>query len=441
MNKIDELIAELCPNGVPFKKVKEVYTRLKGTPITAGKMKEIACNDGEIRVFAGGKTVINAHEKDIPKANITRVPAVLVQSRGVIDVIYYEEPFTFKNEMWAYTSDNNISVKYLYYVLKNNIQSFRDAASGMGSLPQISLVVTEEFKFPVPPLEIQREIVHILDCFTLLTAELTAELTARKKQYEYYRDNLLKFDMSIPKVKLKDIATEIYRGSGITREQVTEEGIPCVRYGEIYTTYNIWFEECKSHTKIENIINPKYFEHGDILFAITGENVEDIAKSTAYVGNDKCLAGGDIVVMKHKQNPKYLSYVLSTHNAQLQKSKGKIKSKVVHSSVPAIEEIEIPLPELEVQNRLVNVLDNFDAICTDLNIGLPAEIEARKRQYEYYRDLLLTFVESGNIILNGTERNGTERNGTERNGTERNGTERNGTERNGTERNGTERSN
>ena len=191
-------------------------------------------------------------------------------------------------------------------------------------------------------------------------------------------------------VKLRDIATDIYRGSGITREQVTAEGIPCVRYGEIYTTYNIWFDECKSHTKIENVANPKYFEHGDILFAITGESVEDIAKSTAYVGNEKCLAGGDIVVLKHKQNPKYLSYVLSTRNAQQQKSKGKIKSKVVHSSVPAIEEIEIPLPDLDVQNRLVKILDNFDAICTDLNIGLPAEIEARQKQYEYYRDKLLS---------------------------------------------------
>ena len=233
-------------------------------------------------------------------------------------------------------------------------------------------------------MEVQREIVHALDSFTLFTAELTA----RKKQYEYYRDNLLKFDISIPKVKLKDIATDIYRGSGITREQVTEDGIPCVKYGEIYTTYNVWFEWCQSHTKIENVANPKYFEHGDILFAITGESVDDIAKSTAYSGNDRCLAGGDIVVLKHNQNPKYLSYVLSTHNAQQQKSKGKIKSKVVHSSVLAIEEIEIPLPDLEVQNRLVNILDKFDAICTDLNIGLPAEIEARRNQYEYYRDKL-----------------------------------------------------
>ena len=189
MNRVNELIKEYCPDGVPFQKVKDVYTRVKGTPITAGKMKEIACDDGEIRIFAGGKTIIDAHEKDIPKANITRVPAVLVQSRGVIDVVYYDKPFTFKNEMWAYTSENIVSVKFLYYVLKNSIQTFRDAASGMGSLPQISLKVTEEFKLPVPPLEVQREIVHILDSFTLLTAELTA----RKKQYEYYRDKLLSF--------------------------------------------------------------------------------------------------------------------------------------------------------------------------------------------------------------------------------------------------------
>jgi type I restriction enzyme S subunit len=183
----------------------------------------------------------------------------------------------------------------------------------------------------------------------------------------------------------------MYRGSGITREQVTDEGVPCARYGEIYTKFNIWFDKCYSHTKLEYVSSPKWFEHGDILFAITGESVEDIAKSTAYVGNEKCLAGGDIVVMKHKQNPKYLSYALSTYKAQQQKSKGKIKSKVVHASVPSIQEIEIPLPPLDVQERLVNVLDNFESICSNLSIGLPAEIEAREKQYAYYRDLLLSF--------------------------------------------------
>ncbi|MDD4431658.1 MAG: restriction endonuclease subunit S, partial [Bacteroidales bacterium] len=191
----DELLT--FGDNVEYKKIKDIYTRINGTPITAGKMKEIKSFDGDIRIFAGGKTVINAFEEDIPNANITRVPAVLVQSRGVIDVIFYEEPFTFKNEMWAYTAENKTSVKYLYYVLKNSIQQFRDAASGMGSMPQISLKVTEEFVMPVPSLAEQERIVSILDRFDTLCNDLTiglpAEIEARRKQYEYYRDKLLTF--------------------------------------------------------------------------------------------------------------------------------------------------------------------------------------------------------------------------------------------------------
>ena len=135
MSKLDELICEFCSNGVETVKIKNAFQRLKGTPITAARMKEINNPEGEIKVFAGGKTVITAKEKDIPNANIIRVPAVLVQSRGVIDVIYYDKPFTFKNEMWAYTTSDSTTVKYLFYVLKNNVQRFRDAASGIGSLP------------------------------------------------------------------------------------------------------------------------------------------------------------------------------------------------------------------------------------------------------------------------------------------------------------------
>ena len=125
---------------------------------------------------------------------------------------------------------------------------------------------------------------------------------------------------------LGEIATDIFRGSGIRRDEITPDGIPCVRYGEIYTVYGIWFDKCVSHTKKDVVKSPKYFEYGDILFAITGESVEEIAKSTAYIGHEKCMAGGDIVVLKHNQNPKYLSYALSTEMAQIQKSKGKVKT-------------------------------------------------------------------------------------------------------------------
>lgn len=194
-------------------------------------------------------------------------------------------------------------------------------------------------------------------------------------------------------MKLGDIGIDFYRGNGIKRNEVTNDGIPCVRYGEIYTNYEIAFTDCISHTDVSYITNPKYFEHGDILFAITGESIEDIAKSIAYLGSDKCLAGGDIVVMKHNQNPRYLSYALSTLDAIKQKGKGKIKSKVVHASVPSIKEIEIPLPSLEEQEKIANILDNYRFLCNDISSGLPAEIEARQKQYEYYRDKLLTFKE------------------------------------------------
>ena len=185
---------------------------------------------------------------------------------------------------------------------------------------------------------------------------------------------------------LGEIAIDIYRGSGIKREQVTETGTPCVRYGEIYTTYGIWFNECISHTNIDTISSPKFFGYGDILFAITGENVEDIAKSCAYVGHEKCLAGGDIVVLKHNQNPKYLSYALETTDAQKQKSAGKVKSKVVHASVPAIKGIVIPLPPVKIQDEIVRILDEFTGLTAELEEQLTAELTARKKQYEYYRD-------------------------------------------------------
>lgn len=142
----------------------------------------------------------------------------------------------------------------------------------------------------------------------------------------------------------------------------------------------------------------KYFEYGDVLFAITGESVDDIAKCCAYIGHEKCLAGGDIVVLKHNQDPKYLSYVLATTDARQQKSKGKVKSKVVHSSVPAIREIKVPIPPIEIQREIVHILDDYTENIVELQNQLTAEITARQKQYEFYRDKLLTF----DVLRGGT---------------------------------------
>ena len=201
---------------------------------------------------------------------------------------------------------------------------------------------------------------------------------------------------------LGEVAIDIYRGAGIKRDQIRKTGTPCVRYGEIYTTYGISFDSCVSYTDESLLTTKKYFEYGDILFAITGERVEDIAKSCAYVGHEKCLAGGDIVVLKHNEDPKYLSYALATTDARRQKSFGKSKNKVVHSSVPAIKSIKLPVPPLEVQREIVRILDNFTFLSTEL----AAELAARQKQYEYYRDLLLTFKPNESTILNELELSG-----------------------------------
>lgn len=377
MTKLQQLLNDLCPDGVEYKKIKDVYTRLRGTPITATKMKEIENPKGDIKIFAGGKTVINAYEKDIPNANITKVPAVLVQSRGVIDAIYFDKPFTFKNEMWAYTADNKISIKFLYYVLKNNMAYFREKASGMGSLPQISLTVTEDFAIPVPPLEVQAEIVRILDTFTELQTKLEEELTARQKQYEYYRDSLLNFNHKIGGVqwvKLEDIA--IYKTGSKPSEilDIYENGMfEYINAGTSNSGYTYNFN-CLGDT----ITTPSRGQGGIGYVGYQANNFWLGALCYKIQAKDK-----NIILNK------YLYYYLSNNNNEILMLKKEGGVPAVNGS--DLGKIQIPVPPLDVQQRIVDVLDNFEKICTDLKIGLPAEINARQKQYEYYRDKLLTF--------------------------------------------------
>ena len=375
-NKMHELIIKLCLDDVKIRKVKDSYTRIKGTPITAAKMKEIENLDGDVRVFAGGKTVITAFENDIPNANITRVPAVLVQSRGVIDVIYYDKPFTFKNEMWAYTSENPVTVKYLYYVLKNNVQHFREAAISMGALPQISLSVTEEFEIPIPPLPVQEEIVRILDKFTELEAELEAELEkeleARKKQYEWYRDRVLSFDENVKRVKIKSIA-EVGTGSSNGNEAEVNGKYPFyIRSQTIKQKNKYEFDE-------EAIIIPGEGGVGDIFHYINGK----------YALHQRAYR----IHFTHPEiSARFAFYYMKANFKKF------IMGKAVNATVssirkPMIEDFEMPMPPIEDQRRIVAILDRFDTLCNDITTGLPAEVAARRKQYEYYRDKLLSFEE------------------------------------------------
>ncbi|WP_339012424.1 restriction endonuclease subunit S [Fusobacterium animalis] len=407
MSKLDELIKELCPNGVEYKKLGEVCNFQNGFAFKSALFKE----NGEaiLRITNISNGVINEedlkyfllddYKENLDNYIVSKNDIVIAMSgatTGKIGINNTSKKFYLNQRVGKFIPDTvKLNNRFLYHFLLSKSLEILKISSGSGAQPNLSTENIKSLVIPAPPLEVQKEIEKILDNYTKsvegLKEKLNEELIARKNQYSWYRDYLLKFENKVEIVKLKNIATEMYRGSGIKREEVRETGIPCVRYGEIYTDYGISFEKTKSYTDENLITNKKYIDYGDILFAITGESVEEIGKSTAYIGKEKCLVGGDILVMKHKQDPVYLSYVLSTENVQKQKSKGKIKSKVVHTNATNIGEIEIPLPPLEVQKRIVEVLNNFEKICNNLNIGLSAEIEARQKQYEFYRNFLLTF--------------------------------------------------
>jgi len=303
---------------------------------------------------------------------------------GKVALIDKDYGYAFGGFMGLLVPDNSIvNSKYLWTVLSSKryadfIKSLSDGA-GINNLRYNDIAV---FNVPVPPLSEQQRIVELLDAeFALIDtikANADKQLRAAKDLFQAALKEMLTPKDGWKMKTLEELSTDMYRGSGITREQIKEEGVSCVRYGEIYTTYNYWFENCVSHTDLGLIKSPKYFEHGDILFTITGESVEDIAKSVAYLGNEKCLAGGDLVVMKHKQNAKYLSYALSTPDAIKQKGFGKTKLKVVHSNVPSIKSIVVPIPSLEEQEAIATILDemqvkieslqsNYDQIVTLCN--------------------------------------------------------------------------
>lgn len=391
MSKLEQLINELCPEGVEY---DFLYTVMDYEQPTKYIVKDTKYDDEfETPVLTAGQSFILGYTNEstgIFEAS-TDNPVIIFDD---FTTSFHWVDFNFKVKSSAMKMlrlkkdrSHDADFRYIYHVMKNIQYTPVDHTRQW-------IEKYSKFKIPLPPLPVQEEIVRILDKFTELTAELTAELTVRKQQYEYYRDQLISFRNDMPLVELGKLSTDMYRGAGIKRDEVSSEGTPCVRYGEIYTTYNVWFDKCVSKT----MTGSKTFEYGDVLFAITGESVEEIAKSCAYVGNEKCFAGGDIVVMKHEQNPKYMAYALSTTMAQKQKSKGRIKSKVVHSNIPAIKEIKIPIPfpkdtakSLAEQQRIVDILDRFNKLCYDISEGLPSEIEARQKQYEYYRDKLLTF--------------------------------------------------
>lgn len=253
-----------------------------------------------------------------------------------------------------------------------------------------------QFEIPVPPIPVQEEIVRILDHFTNLAAELQAEPQARKEQYEYYRNKLLTFDkigggtQSVTWMKMSEIGTFV-RGSGLQKKDFTESGVPCIHYGQIYTYYGTFASKTKSFVSEETAKKCKKAHTGDLVFATVSENVEDVCKCVAWLGNEEICISGDSLAFRHDQNPKYLAYYFQTVAFANYKRTKVTGAKVIRLHQSKLEQFVIPLPPLAEQERIVSILDKFEALVNDLTEGLPAEMVAVQEQYEYYRNKLLSF--------------------------------------------------
>ena len=375
-------ILQLIQNcQVEWKSLGEVLVRTKGTKITAGQMKELHQENAPIKIFAGGKTFAMVNYDDIPEKDINRNPSIIVKSRGIIEFEYYDKPFSHKNEMWSYHSQNSeIDIKFVYYFLKQNEPYFQNIGSRM-QMPQIATPDTDKFKIPIPPLEIQEKIVKILDKLTNLTAVLTAELTSRKKQYNYYRDQLLSFEDGEVEWKTLGEVCRFINGRAYKQPELLESGkYPVLRVGNFFTNGNWYF----SNLELED---DKYCDAGDLLYAWSasfGPKIWDGNKVIYHYHIWKVVPNTDLILKK------YLFYVLAWDTESIKTEHG-TGSTMMHVGKGAIEKRLVPVPSLEEQTRIVAILDKFDALTESLTEGLPREIELRQKQYEYYRELLLDF--------------------------------------------------
>ncbi|MHB1342001.1 MAG: restriction endonuclease subunit S, partial [Coriobacteriia bacterium] len=184
---------------------------------------------------------------------------------------------------------------------------------------------------------------------------------------------------------------ELVRGNGMPKTDFAESGVGAIHYGQIYTYYGTWATETRSYVAPETAAKLAKVDPGDVIITNTSENLEDVGKAVAWLGNGQIVTGGHATVLKHSQNAKYIAYWLQTPDFFAQKKKLANGTKVIDVSAKALAKVTMPLPPLEVQREIVRVLDLF----TTLEAELEAELEARRRQYAHYRDSLLTFPEGG----------------------------------------------
>ena len=365
MNKLQNLIKEKCPDGVDYVEIKSI-----AEVGTGSSDRKDAVEYGEYPFYVRSKEIfkINRYEYD--------ETAIVIPGEGGIGEIFHFVQGKYALHQRAYRIhllDDRIDAKYLYYYMFANFKSFIIKKAVSATVTSIRKPMIEEFEIPVPPIEVQQEIVRILDKFTELEAELQAELNARKKQYEYYRNQLFTFGEEIPFVTFSEISVNCdKKRKPITGSQREKGYIPY--YGA---------------SGVVDYVKDYIFDGDYLLISEDGANLTARVTPIAFSISGKTWVNNHahVIYFDTDIDRKFIEYYLNSIDLSYYIT-GAAQPKLNQEN---LNKIPLPNPSYEVKKRFVEILDEFSTICESEQNGLLAEIEARHKQYEYYRDKLFTF--------------------------------------------------
>lgn len=389
MSHIDELIAELCPGGVPFVSLGELEDQGiiklgRGKVISKKTLEE---NPGPYPVYSSS---------GLGTGEFGRYAEFMFDSEQITWSVDGGGRFFYRTAHkysvtnvsgWMEVLDNSsIITKYLFHVLDSAWQTktFDYVHKAHPS------VIRVEYSIALPPLEVQRAIVEVLDTFSKLEAELEAELEARKQQYEHYRVSLLTSVESAKWSTLGDISSRVSTGATPKAgkpEYYRDGTIPWLRTGEV-TFGEVFDTEIKITNQALKETGTSWIKENCVIVAISGATAARSAiNKIPLTTNQHCC---NLQIDESLANYRFVFFWVSSKYEEL-KSLGRGARSDLNTKI--IKDFPIPVPSLEEQARIVGILDKFDALVNDLSVGLPAELAARRQQYEYYRDRLLTFKE------------------------------------------------
>ena len=381
MSNIEELIQQYCPDGVEYVKIGDICSVLRGKRLTKSQLS----SDGRYKVFHGGIEPIGYYDECNREPNTTMVINVGA-SAGTVG--FSNEKFWSSDGCFCLSQSPLVLGKYTYYYLQT-VEPYLMSRVRKAGIPTLDGKVLETLEIPVPPLPVQEEIVRILDTFTELQAELQAELQKRLQQYNYYRDNLLSFEgrTDVEWRKLGELCKKVCSGGTPSRGNgdYFKGSIPWLRTQEVDWT-DIYDTEIKITEEAVKNSSAKLIPENCVIIAMYGATAGKTAiNKIPLTTNQACC---NLQIDPNQALYKYVYYCVCNDYEQI-KALGQGSQNNINAQI--VKEYLIPVPSLAEQQKIVDILDRFDSLTNDLTAGLPAEIEKRKQQYEYYRDKLLTF--------------------------------------------------